>query len=178
MKEKRKKRKKTVGDLAEFQNSSDAINDWARSQTVENIGELLQSVAHFDLPLQKRKILAVARLPQTIGWTVAKKATHAGVSESYWYRCFAEPEFRKLCVTAARELFGNKVLDLTNKYIERALNGDAVAAATILRQCGVLDKEEKGDNVTNVNIAIVEQEREEKLKKGLNRFGYTVNTDN
>ena len=154
--------------------SSAAIATWAESLEVPKITDILPMVAHYDLPLAKRKVLATKMLPQTALWSERKKAEYAQVSEKHWYTVIKEPEFRAICLEAVRSQIGVKLAEVWNSFLANALYGDTQSQIVILREAGILTKESKEGGDTIVNFAVVEQKRKENRRLGLEQFGYVV----
>ena len=128
------------------------------------------------IPKKRKRVLIVSALPQCRDLNLNQKAELAGVSVRYWSQCHGLPDFKELAAKMSRQIIGAKVFDTTHAFIDNALNGNVVAQQSILRQCDVLDKDNgngSGASVT-VNIAIVQQERQERMGKSLERFGYEV----
>jgi len=150
--------------------------EWAENQQVPRISDVLPFFDLKDLPPKRRKVLVVSALPQCLDWTIEKKSELAGVSPRYWSICMGKPDFLELSAQMARKLLGSHVFDTTHAFLESAKKGNIVAQLAHLRQLDVLDKDNgngPGAPVT-VNIAIIQQERQERIGESLKRFGYEV----
>jgi len=146
----------------------------AEQSVVPAITEMLHYVNHIDLPIGKRKILATRLLPQSHLWPEGKKAEYAKVSPKYWYTTIREPKFVAICNEIVRSQISVKLAEVWQAFLKNALNGDTTCQTTILREAGILTRDSKDSGDVTVNVAIVEQERKDKLKRGLEQFRYAV----
>lgn len=155
---------------------SQEIIEWAENQQVPDVCDILPFFNFPELTPKQRKILAVNSLPQCMFWSIERRAQLAGVTRQYWSKCMGKPDFQEICAKAARQIVGAHVFDTTHAFIATAKLGNVTAQQAILRQLTVLDKDNgngSGAPIT-VNIAIIQQERQERIGESLKRFGYEV----
>ena len=157
-----------------FKLTRDELVAIAEKLPAPNITDILPMVDHLDLPIAKRKILATKMLPQAMLWTEKRKAEYAQVSQRYWYTVCREPKFAQLCVEIVRSQIGTKVAEVWNAFLSNALFGDVQSQVIILREATALTKASKESGDTTVNVAIVQQERKDRLRVGLEQFNYAV----
>lgn len=152
----------------------------AADETVINqLPVISDFIPFFDLdgiPKKRKRVLIVSALPQCRDLNLNQKAELAGVTPRYWSICHGLPDFKELAAKMSRQIIGSKVFDTTHAFIDNALNGNVVAQQSILRQCDVLDKDNGNGSGASVivNIAIIQQERQERIGESLKRFGYEV----
>jgi len=125
----------------------------------------------------ERKIMAIKLFPERGDYNISQLCAASGVSRKAWYRAHSKEGFGAQCVTLAKRIKGPKAPEVMVSFIENALSGNVTAQLEYLRDVGAMSKAEKGDSTINVNIAVVEQKRNQSIKTGLERFGYTVDTD-
>jgi len=158
---------------------SGIMADETDKKAVAEVPQVCDILPFFDYPeltLKRRKILAVNALPQCVDWSIERRAQLAGVTRQYWSKCMGKPDFQEVCAKAARRFVGAHVFDTTHAFLESAKKGNVVAQMAVLRQLAGRDRDNgngSGAPVT-VNIAIIQQERQERIGESLKRFGYEI----
>jgi len=147
----------------------------------KEIAEIMEAIPEDWGTLAERKILAVKLLPGSSCLTVTEKCAKAGVGGNSWYRVHGSKEFCARCVQAVREHKGKYAPEIFEQFARNAMHGgkagmgDTTAQMAYLKDLAVMDGQE-GEKTT-VNVNIINQRREEKLKRGLERFGLTITVD-
>ncbi len=172
-----KKIPNTAGDFAKWAetNGPEPVTE---ADKCEHIAKMLQKEYG---TLKRRKMLAVHLLKNCDELNVTDRCLVAGVGRTEWYRQTQMPEFSADLVKLAIAYKGHYAPKILKRFIRNAEvggkegDGDTRAQIEYLRDVGVLSKPEsgsKGDNV--VNVTVIQAEREEKLARGLSRFGVKV----
>lgn len=145
-------------------------------------GDICLQIAHSLSPklgsFTWRKLMAAKMLPGAIGLTVGKIVKIANVDRKTYYRLMNKPEFNENFVKAQIQMKGQYVGDVMKAFLRKAMFGDAdhcgnsTNQLAYLRDMGIIKADKSGD--TNITVVITQEEREEKLKHGLNRLGYSL----
>lgn len=141
----------------------------AESMKVPELSEIMPLVDGLDTTAERRRILATKCLPQTIGWTITRKAAYAEVTTKTWYNAEKSEKFRNLCIEFIQHRIGADLPELWATYIQLALGGDRQALERVFQQVGVLDKPDKGSidvNLTGqISVAAAAEKQVENLKQ-------------
>lgn len=120
----------------------------------------------------ERMILAVELLPWSGGMKLKDKVLLAEVDTSTWWRAMHRSRVQIALVEKNRELYAHKTSPLAQKYLDMALGGDREALKDILQQIKVLDKPQPAHAPKQIVTVVVQQERENKLGRGMRRLGW------
>lgn len=174
-----KKIPKTVDEIAKWAEAGepDPVTEYDKC---EQIAKMLPKEYG---TLKRRKMLACHFLTHCDELSVTNKCLVAGVGRTEWYRVTQKPEFSTDLVKLTVEIKGHYAPVIMKRFMRNAIeggkegDGDTRAQIEYLRDVGVLSKPESGKSGDQiVNVTVIQAEREEKLGRGLNRFGVMVET--
>ena len=156
-------------------------------QTVDGILATVNMAGGFDadsfiprgvkgLTRKQLNILRVRLLPEADNMTVLEKCALAKCSDRYWYDMADNETINAVIKDFMDKFLGRRLLPLWRVYIKLAMSGDRQALENLLSKKMVLTAADRGvgDRITNINVALVEQKREDNIKMGLSRFGVEV----
>ena len=149
--------------------SPDEILEWAQKQEIPNIAHLSAALKDMKLPQKQANILVVSMLPQAAHLTAERKAELAGCSSRYYHLITKNPDCGDLVVKATKRTVGAKAGQVFNSFIVNCLLGDTQAQIKYLQEVGILKVPETANSTVNVTV-INQEQRDEKLKRGLERF--------
>lgn len=155
------------------------IADLAISMELPNLSDMLPMVAGLDLTPERRRILATKCLPQAATWNQTQKAAYAGVTTRTWYNAEKNAQFKQIACDFIKARIGEDIPEIWAVYVAGAKLPDGYRQAErILQQVGILEKDKSIVPNVTVNVAVIEEKRKTSTETMLNRFGYTVNSDN
>ncbi len=149
-----------------------------RSQLGEQIVQIATSLGTDAGSLIERKIMACKLLDIEYNLNVSQWCLEAGIGRGSWYSAHNNSDFGDRCVKVANKIFGPVALEITRALIHKARfggsdgMGDTAAQLAVARQCGTIDKVQAGNAVQQTVTVIVQQEREDRLERGLGRLGF------
>lgn len=142
-------------------------------EAVKNsVADLCRSMQHLNLTQTERKILAVKLLPQCLEWTIREMAAAIEVPERTWRQAVLRERFKDEAVKFVKQFFVSEIPDIARAYLRLAKSGDRQACERLLVEGRAIAPPVKGD--VNVAVAVTVEESDDKLKEGLNRFGYAI----
>lgn len=118
-----------------------------------------------------RKIVALNTLPACLGMNTTKKCQLAQIDRQSWYNYMADVDFIAKMNEFCKTLWAKHAPLIQQTYL-LAGGIDRIAAERILEQVALLDGKQ-GNNIT-INQTVVTHEREQKIKAGLERFGFSL----
>lgn len=125
------------------------------------------------------KVLACKVLAMAYDLNITQWCKEAGISRPTWYTTHARPRFGEDCTRVAKICLGPQAIEVTQAMIRKAKYGskdglgDVSAQLAITRQVAVIDKPQPANAPQQVvNVTILQQEREDKLERGMGRLGW------
>jgi len=167
--------------MSRFDDEAKRIASQAETMSVDNLVAKAQHLAE-NMPGKwgnptERKILAAKFLRLEAQATVTDICGKLEIDRTAWYRSAKKPDWNRRCVDFAIDMKGQRAPEVMGAFLANAEGGHVQAEIEYLRDVGAMSRAERGDSTINVNIAVVEQKRNQSIKTGLERFGYTVDTD-
>lgn len=156
---------------------SQAIADNQARKDAENHSVELADILPFfrvdGLSMNGCKVLAVCYLPGAGQLTQVQRAAIAGVHPKTWYNIVRTPKFQAALAAKGRQVINVKAPVLLEAHVQDALGEDRQSRRELLQQCGILDKPRPANASQQVvNVTILQQERQDKLQRGMSRLGW------
>lgn len=157
------------------------ILDWVKEKEIPDISEVLPLMPEKGVTKEQRKMLAAMSIPAIARENQIVQATYAGVNRNTYAKYVKDPHFQAIIAKHLRSLLGEAAPRVLHSYIAAAFLpspqkpfGDIQAQQRILEQAQILDSQVKSGTSVQVNVVVVNEKRQENIKTGLSRFGFTV----
>jgi hypothetical protein len=145
------------------------------------LAETLALIPYDGLTETQRKMLAAMSVPAISRLMAVKQAAYATIDRHTWCSNVNMDAFQDARAKFFRELLKEAIPKVAHAFVDGALlgskafpAGNPIVQQRILEQTAVLDVQAKGGTSVQVNVVVVNEKRQESIKTGLSRFGFTV----
>lgn len=141
-------------------------------QLLDENGVIKAFIKYEGLSVKQRRLLSLLSLRASNNLSITDRCKIAGITNQSWYNFMADDKFCKAVKEISPKQIGLKYIPGTIHAIGfKATRGDIPAAKLLFDTVGFTGQSQKsGDQI--VNVTVIQAEREDKLGRGLNRFGY------